>query len=153
MAIFGRFTERAQRALSAAQREAAELRQPYVGTEHLLLGLLKETDRLPAAIGTKVSYDRVRELLSVGDGDRVVSVSAPPLFELTPRAKKLLEQSIMESRRLGQSYVSVEHFWLAILPGGRRRGRKRPPPTGGGLRSGKGRIAPSASHAALWRHE
>ena len=115
MAIFGRFTERAQRALSAAQREAAELRQPYVGTEHLLLGLLKETDRLPAAIGTKVSYDRVRELLSVGDGDRVVSVSAPPLFELTPRAKKLLEQSIMESRRLGQSYVSVEHFWLAIL--------------------------------------
>lgn len=115
MAIFGRFTERAQRALSAAQREAAELRQPYVGTEHLLLGLLKETDRLPAAIGTKVSYDRVRELLSVGDGDRVVSVSASPLFELTPRAKKLLEQSIMESRRLGQSYVSVEHFWLAIL--------------------------------------
>ena len=115
MAFFGRFTERAQRALSAAQREAAELRQPYVGTEHLLLGLLKETDRLPAAIGTKVSYERVRELLSVGDGDRVVSVGTPPLFDLTPRAKKLLEQSIMESRRLGQSYVSVEHFWLAIL--------------------------------------
>lgn len=42
-------------------------------------------------------------------------MGASPLFELTPRAKKLLEQSILESRRLGQSYVSVEHFWLAIL--------------------------------------
>ncbi len=115
MAIFGRFTERAQRALSAAQREAAELRQPYVGTEHLLLGLLKEQDRLPAAIGAKVDYDRVRELLSAGTGERLTTVTPSPLFELTPRAKKLLEQSILESRRLGQSYVSVEHFWLAIL--------------------------------------
>jgi len=52
MAIFGRFTERAQRALAAAQRAAAEMRQPYVGTEHMLLGLLKEEgDNLPPAIG------------------------------------------------------------------------------------------------------
>ena len=115
MAIFGRFTERAQRALSAAQREAAELRQPYVGTEHLLLGLLKEPERLPEAIGSRVNYQQVRDMLSVGAADRLGTVGASPLFELTPRAKKLLEQSILESRRLGQSYVSVEHFWLAIL--------------------------------------
>ena len=115
MAIFGRFTERAQRALSAAQREAAELRQPYVGTEHLLLGLLKEPERLPEAIGSRVNYQQVRDMLSAGAGDRLSAMSAPALFELTPRAKKLLEQSILESRRLGQSYVSVEHFWLAIL--------------------------------------
>ena len=55
MAIFGRFTERAQRALAAAQRAAAEMRQPYVGTEHLLLGLLKDTEGLPPSLAEKVS--------------------------------------------------------------------------------------------------
>ena len=65
MAIFGRFTERAQRALAAAQRAAAEMRQPYVGTEHLLLGLLKEdTEHLPPAIGDKVSYEQIMSMLS-----------------------------------------------------------------------------------------
>ena len=115
MAIFGRFTERAQRALASAQRAAAEMRQPYVGTEHLLLGLLKEDqDNLPPAIGEKVNYDRVMDMLSERKGETVL-FSGTPRFEMTPRAKKLLELSILESRRLGQTYVSAEHFWLAIL--------------------------------------
>lgn len=115
MAIFGRFTERAQRALAAAQRAAAEMRQPYVGTEHMLLGLLKEeADNLPPAIGEKVSYERVADMLSQRREDALL-LSGSPRFEMTPRAKKLLELSILESRRLGQTYVSAEHFWLAIL--------------------------------------
>lgn len=115
MAIFGRFTERAQRALAAAQRAAAEMRQPYVGTEHMLLGLLKEdADNLPPAIGEKASYEKVADMLSQRREEAVL-LSGTPRFEMTPRAKKLLELSILESRRLGQTYVSAEHFWLAIL--------------------------------------
>ena len=115
MAIFGQFTERAQRALASAQRAAAELRQPYVGTEHLLLGLIKEGgDNLPPALRDKVDYDKVVALLAFDKGDPAYG-GVPGRFEMTPRAKKLLELSILESRRLGQTYVSVEHFWLAIL--------------------------------------
>ena len=114
MAIFGRFTERAQRVLSAAQQAAADMRQPYVGTEHLLLGLLREDDQIPEAISGKVTYDQVADMISL---ERPVSAPAagPVRVELTPRTKKLLELSIVESRRLGQGYVSVEHFWLALL--------------------------------------
>ena len=115
MAIFGRFTERAQRALAAAQRAAAEMRQPYVGTEHMLLGLLKEeADNLPPAIGEKVSYEKIADMLSERKGETML-FSGAPRFEMTPRAKKMLEVSILESRRLGQTYVSAEHFWLALL--------------------------------------
>lgn len=115
MAIFGRFTERAQRALAAAQRAAAEMHQPYVGTEHMLLGLLKEeADNLPPAIGEKVSYDQVMAMLNQQTREATL-YSGTPRFEMTPRAKKMLELSILESRRLGQTYVSAEHFWLAIL--------------------------------------
>ena len=114
MAIFGRFTERAQRALAAAQRAAAEMRQPYVGTEHLLLGLLKDTEGLPPSLAEKVSYDQVARLLQERQSEGVL-ITGTPRFEMTPRAKKLLEMSILESRRMGQTYVSAEHFWLALL--------------------------------------
>ncbi len=115
MAIFGRFTERAQRALAAAQRAAADMRQPYVGTEHMLLGLLKEeADNLPPAIGEKASYEQVADMLSARQEETTL-FSGSPRFEMTPRAKKVLELSILESRRLGQTYVSAEHFWLALL--------------------------------------
>ena len=114
MAIFGRFTERAQRALAAAQRAAAEMRQPYVGTEHLLLGLLKDTEGLPPSLAEKVSYDQVLALLRERQSEGVL-ITGTPRFEMTPRAKKLLEMSILESRRMGQTYVSAEHFWLALL--------------------------------------
>ena len=114
MAIFGRFTERAQRALAAAQLAAAEMRQPYVGTEHLLLGLLKDTEGLPPSLAEKVSYDQVLALLRERQSEGVL-ITGTPHFEMTPRAKKLLEMSILESRRMGQTYVSAEHFWLALL--------------------------------------
>ncbi|MEG0493136.1 MAG: ATP-dependent Clp protease ATP-binding subunit [Clostridia bacterium] len=114
MPIFGRFTQRAQRAVAAAQQAAVALHQPYVGTEHILLGLLKEpgpmiADLLPKAVTYDAVFVRIRELLGEG------SKQNAGMLELTPRSKKILESSIMESRRLHHSFVGTEHFWLALL--------------------------------------
>ncbi|MEG0638556.1 MAG: ATP-dependent Clp protease ATP-binding subunit [Clostridia bacterium] len=112
--MFGRFTQRAQRAVAAAQQAAVALHQPYVGTEHILLGLLKEpgpmiADLLPKAVTYDAVFVRIRELLGEG------SKQNAGMLELTPRSKKILESSIMESRRLHHSFVGTEHFWLALL--------------------------------------
>ena len=117
MAIFGRFTQRAQRAVAAAQQAAVLLHQPYVGTEHILLGLLKEpgpvvADVLPADVNYDTVLERVRTLLGEGN------VQSGGMLELTPRNKKILESSIMESRKLHHSFVGTEHFWLALLKEG-----------------------------------
>ena len=114
MPIFGRFTQRAQRAVAAAQQAAVSLHQPYVGTEHLLLGLLKEpgdiiSQLLPENVNYTTVYERIHAIL--GEGAR----QGGGMLELTPRSKKILESSILESRRLGHSYVGTEHFWLALL--------------------------------------
>ena len=114
MPIFGRFTQRAQQVLQLAQRIASELQMSYVGTEHLLLALLKTGASVPHAVSSRMSFDsaleEIRERLTEEDlqtgGGRV---------EMSPRGKKLLETSVMESRKLGQGYVTVEHFWLALL--------------------------------------
>ena len=117
MAIFGRFTQRAQRAVAAAQQAAVLLPQPYVGTEHILLGLLKEpgpvvADVLPADVNYDTVLERVRALLGEGN------VQSGGMLELTPRSKKILESSILESRKLHHSFVGTEHFWLALLKEG-----------------------------------
>ena len=114
MAIFGQFTERAQRALASAQRAAAEMHQPYVGTEHLLMGLLREADGVPPSVAAQVNEEKVKALLPE-EASSAEQGRTSGRFEMTPRAKKLLELAILESRCLGQTYVSVEHFWLAIL--------------------------------------
>ncbi len=117
MAIFGRFTQRAQRAVAAAQQAAVLLHQPYVGTEHILLGLLKEpgpvvADVLPADVNYDTVLERVRALLGEGN------MQSGGMLELTPRSKKILESSILESRKLHHSFVGTEHFWLALLKEG-----------------------------------
>ena len=117
MAIFGRFTQRAQRAVAAAQQAAVLLHQPYVGTEHILLGLLKEpgpvvAEVLPENVNYQSVLEQVRLLLGEG------STQNASMLELTPRSKKILESSILESRRLHHSYVGTEHFWLALLKEG-----------------------------------
>ena len=85
-----------------------------MGTEHLLLGLLKEpgdliTQLLPENVNYTTVYERIHAIL--GEGTR----QGGGMLELTPRSKKILESSILESRRLGHSYVGTEHFWLALL--------------------------------------
>ena len=117
MPIFGRFTQRAQRAITAAQQAAVLLHQPYVGTEHILLGLLKEpgpvvSDALPPDVTYDAVFERVRAILGEGNHQN------GGMLEMTPRSKKILEGSILESRRLHHSYVGTEHFWLALLKEG-----------------------------------
>ena len=83
MPIFGRFTQRAQRAMAAAQQAAVKLHQPYVGTEHLLLGLLKEpgpviADALPENVNYDTVFEQVKTLLGEGN------VQKAGMLELTP---------------------------------------------------------------------
>ena len=118
MPIFGRFTQRAQQTLTLAQKIAADLQQPYVGTEHLLLALLKNNAGVPEAVSGRLSFDQgaewVREQLK-NTNDPEEFQSKGGRIELSPRAKKTLETSVLESHKLGQNYVSVEHIWLALL--------------------------------------
>ncbi|MBQ7868048.1 MAG: ATP-dependent Clp protease ATP-binding subunit [Clostridia bacterium] len=115
--MFGRFTQRAQRAIAAAQQAASSLHQSYVGTEHLLLGLLKDpgpvvAGLLPENITYESVLEQVKSVLGEGNAQQV------SMLELTPRSKKILEGSILESRRLHHSFVSTEHFWLSLLKEG-----------------------------------
>ncbi len=115
--IFGRFTQRAQRAIAAAQHSAMLLKQSYVGTEHFLLGLLKEpgpmiSELLPENVTFQTVLERIRTLL--GEGNHLPNGRV----ELTPRSKKILEGSTLESRKLGHSFIGTEHLWLALLKEG-----------------------------------
>jgi len=116
MPIFGRFTQQAQQTLMLAQKIASELQQPYVGTEHILLALLKTGASVPEAVSARMGYDAViRELQ-----EHLKEINSPDeprntRIELSPRAKKTLENSVLESHKLGQNYVTVEHIWLALL--------------------------------------
>ena len=116
MPIYGRLTQKAQQTLALAQRLAAELQQPYVGTEHLLLALLKTGASVPEAVGSRISYESVvaelkEHLKLVNNSEEARSGR----IEMSPRAKKTLENSVLESHKLGQNYVTVEHIWLALL--------------------------------------
>ena len=118
MPIFGRFTQKAQQTLLLAQKIAAELQQPYVGTEHLLLALLKNGSSVPKAVSARMNYESLTEELKkeiASLNDQETQTPAGGRIELSPRAKKTLENSVLESHKLGQNYVTVEHFWLALL--------------------------------------
>ena len=113
MAYFAKFTERGQRALLAAQKEAAQLGRTYVGTEHLLLGVLTEPGGAKGVI-KNITLDGARqEIIQIlGRGDE--SVQGKQMV-YTPRTKKVLEQSMREARDLKQNYVSTEHILLALM--------------------------------------
>jgi len=114
MAMFGRFTERAQKALYLAQEEARSFYHNYVGTEHILLGLLKEDEGIAARVLKKlgVTYEATREkvLSLIGMGNIPGDVVG-----YTPRAKRVLELSLSEARRFNTSYVGTEHILLGLL--------------------------------------
>ena len=113
MAYYAKFTERGQRALLAAQREAAELGRTYVGTEHLLLGVLTEPGgATPVLKGITLDAVRTEVLQILGRGEE--SVEGKQMV-YTPRTKKVLEQSVREARELKQNYVSTEHILLALM--------------------------------------
>ncbi|MBQ3222692.1 MAG: ATP-dependent Clp protease ATP-binding subunit ClpC, partial [Clostridia bacterium] len=113
MAFFSRFTERAQRALVAAQREAASLGRNYVGTEHLLIGVLTDPGAARPILGD-ITPDKAKqtvvELLGMGD-----TPAGSKAMSYTPRTKKVLELSAKEARDLKQNYIGTEHLLLALM--------------------------------------
>ena len=113
MAYFAKFTERGQRALLAAQREAAQLGRTYVGTEHLLLGVLTEPGGAKGVL-SGITLDEARNEIVKMLGRSDESIAGKQMV-YTPRTKKVLEQSMREARELKQNYVSTEHILLALM--------------------------------------
>ena len=113
--MFERFTDRARRVVVLAQEEARMLSHNYIGTEHLLLGLLREENGLAAHVltGMDVSLGAAREqvLVIIGTGESAPSGHIP----FTPRAKKVLELSLREALQLGTDYIGTEHLLLGLL--------------------------------------
>jgi ATP-dependent Clp protease ATP-binding subunit ClpC len=113
--MFERFTERARRVVVFAQEEARDLNHNYIGTEHLLLGLLRDADSIAgqALRGLDISQDAVREQVTeiIGRGKRSPSGHIP----FTPRAKKVLELSLREALQLNHSYIGTEHILLGLV--------------------------------------
>ena len=113
---FDKFTDKARKVLVLAQDEARSLHQPYVGTEHILLGLIQEKEGLAAQALERldVKYDAVvqaiRQVVTI---DESADVSGHLSF--TPRVKRVLENSLREAMQMGQSYISTEHLLLGIV--------------------------------------
>lgn len=113
---FDKFTDKARKVLVLAQDEARGLHQPYVGTEHILLGLIQEKEGLAAQALERlnIKYDAVvqaiRQVVTI---DESADVSGHLSF--TPRVKRVLENSLREAMQMGQSYISTEHLLLGIV--------------------------------------
>ncbi len=114
MAMFGRFTERAQKAILLAQEEAKKLNHNYVGTEHILLGLLAESEGIAAKMLNQAGVDlekaRNEVVRIVGEGNFEVDIMG-----FTPRTKRIFELSFLQARNLGHNYVGTEHILLGLL--------------------------------------
>src|SRR5215475_10844859 len=113
--MFERFTERARRVVVFAQEEARDLNHDYIGTEHLLLGLMRDTDIVAARAlrGLDIGQDAAREQVIeiIGRGQRSPSGHIP----FTPRAKKVLELSLREALKLNHNYIGTEHILLGLV--------------------------------------
>jgi ATP-dependent Clp protease ATP-binding subunit ClpC len=113
--MFERFTDRARRVVVLAQEEARLLNHNYIGTEHILLGLVREGDGVAARAleSLGISLKAVRQLVEqiIGRGQEPTSGHIP----FTPRAKKVLELSLREAHQLGHNYIGTEHILLGLL--------------------------------------
>ena len=114
--MFNKFTERAQKVLVYAQEEAQQLKHGYVGTEHILLGILKEQDGVckKSLNDMKISSEGVKKLVLEYEGEGDVEMRRNEI-PLTPRTKRLLELSLLEARNLNHNYISPEHILLALI--------------------------------------
>ena len=113
--MFERFTDRARRVVVLAQEEARLLNHNYVGTEHLLLGLIHEGEGMAARalelLGIRLEAVRTQVEEIVGKGQRAPTGHIP----FTPRAKKVLELSLREAKQLGHNYIGTEHILLGLI--------------------------------------
>jgi len=112
---FDKFTDRARKVLTLAQEEATRFNHNYIGTEHLLLGLVREGEGVAAKILSNlgVELNRVRSAVEfmIGRGDRMLVGE----IGLTPRAKKVIELAVDEARQLGHHYIGTEHLLLGLI--------------------------------------
>ena len=113
--MFERFTERARQVVVLAQDEARALKHNYIGTEHILLGLLREEEGLAArvleSLDITVEEVRVRVARIVAQGEEVTTAQLP----FTPRAKKVLEFALREALSLGHNSIGTEHILLGLV--------------------------------------
>ncbi len=113
--MFQRFTDRARRVVVLAQEEASRLKHNYIGTEHILLGLIREGEGVAAEAlkSLGISLDPVRQQVEeiIGRGQEAPQGHIP----FTPRAKKVLELSLRESKQLGHDYIGTEHILLGLI--------------------------------------
>src|SRR5437667_11797412 len=116
MGPFDRFNDRAKRGLALAQDEAIRFNHNYIGTEHLLLGLVREGEGVAArvldSLGVELSKVRTAVEFIIGRGD---STTSPSEITLSPRTKKVIELAIDEARKLGHSHVGPEHLLLGLV--------------------------------------
>src|SRR6266581_9462747 len=112
---FDKFTERARKVLMLAQEEAQRFNHNYIGTENLLLGLVREGEGVAAKVlgNLGVELNQVREAVEamIGRGDRIVLGE----IGLTPRAKKVIELAVDEAHRLNHHYIGTEHLLLGLV--------------------------------------
>src|SRR5215475_13094049 len=110
-----RFTQRARRVLSLAQEEAERLQHSYIGTEHLLLGLMREEGGVAGRVLRELGLDprRVEEL--VERMTRAGQRTANARLDLSPGTKKVLELAVDEARRMGHHYIGTEHLLLGLV--------------------------------------
>ena len=117
MAMFGRFTEKAQRAILLSQEEAKSLKHNYVGTEHLLLGIIAENTGVGAKAlsesGANIEEVREEIIKLIGEGEYGADI-----LGFTPRTKRIFELGFIEARNLGHNYVGTEHLLLGLLAEG-----------------------------------
>ncbi len=116
--MFERFTDRARRVVALAQEEARMLNHNYIGTEHILLGLIRESEGVAAKAleSLGISLEAVRQQVKeiIGRGQQAPSGHIP----FTPRAKKVLELSLREADGLGHNYIGTEHLLLGLIRAG-----------------------------------
>src|SRR6516165_9405048 len=117
--MFERFTDRARRVVVLAQEEARMLNHTYIGTEHILLGLICEGEGVAARAleSLGISQAAVRRQVEEITGQDQQAPSGP--IPLTPRAKKVLELSLREALQLGHNYVGTEHILLGLIREGK----------------------------------
>ena len=112
---FEKFSERARRVLTLAQNEAQRFNHNYIGTEHILLGLVGETEGVVARVLKNLGIDleKVRAAVEfiIGRGEKPVTGE----IGLTPRAKKVIELAVDEARRANHSYIGTEHLLAGLL--------------------------------------
>src|SRR6059058_4420483 len=116
--MYERFTDRARKVMQLANREAQRFNHEYIGTEHILLGLIKEGSGVAANVLKNLDIDlrkvrlEVEKIVQTGPGSELVAMGKLPQ---TPRAKKVIEYAIQESRDLRHNYVGTEHLLLGLL--------------------------------------